>query len=253
MMDCKIIFNQKAQIYHEARPRYPDELIDFLYDKLNITSKMVIADIGSGTGILSECFLRRGNKVICVEPNDDMINLSKINLSCYKNFEPIKATAEDTKIQSDSVDIIIAGQAFHWFEQEQFKKECLRICKKDALVIFIWNKKNDSVLEKERQAMRNSINTIQDYYQNSWDLRLKGVEKFFSGDYSYIEFCNDIVNDYETFIKRSLSDSRAPNKDDKSYNLYLDKLKVFFCKHAKDGVIIVKNKTVAFWGNLNDC
>lgn len=251
-MDYKMIFTEKAKIYHESRQRYPDEMIDFLYNKLHINSQMLIADIGSGTGILSECFLKRGNQVIGVEPNDAMRQLSNLNLSYYDNFKSIKATAENTKICENSVDIVISGQAFHWFRQNLFKKECLRICRKTPLIIIVWNKKADSLIEKERQSIRKSINNIQDYYQNSWDLRIKGVRHFFSEEYNCIEFNNDIINDYDTFIKRSLSDSQAPNKGHEQYNLYIDKLNNFFMKYSKNGVITIKNKTIVFWGTIHD-
>ena len=71
-------FTGKAGFY-SGRPHYPQECIDYLVDKLELTNDSVIADIGAGTGILTKTFLDIGYTVYAVEPNDDMfLELQKI-------------------------------------------------------------------------------------------------------------------------------------------------------------------------------
>jgi ubiquinone/menaquinone biosynthesis C-methylase UbiE len=95
------------------RPRYPDGLISYLKSELGFSEKSIVADIVSGTGILSEMFLRNGNIVLGVEPNEDMRKIAEANLGSYSNFRSVNGSAESTKLSEGSIDFITAGQSFH--------------------------------------------------------------------------------------------------------------------------------------------
>ena len=245
------VFNDKATLYSLNRPRYSNELVDYLYNELRITPQTVIADIGSGTGILSHDFLKRGNYVIGVEPNDEMRNIANKNLIGFNKFKSVKGTAENTTIDNNSVDVIVVGQAFHWFDKNLFKQECYRICNNQPYVALIWNKKDsDSLMEIERQKIRDLISNVQDYYNNNWNDRISGICEFFNNGYTYKEFENNIVNDFDTFIGRSMSDSRAPRKDSPLYETYIEKLTDYFKRFSKYDILTVPNKTIVFCGKL---
>ena len=62
-------FENRVEHYIRYRPRYPQAVLHFLKQELNLVPSSVIADIGSGTGISSELFLSAGNVVFGVEPN----------------------------------------------------------------------------------------------------------------------------------------------------------------------------------------
>ena len=116
-------FSGKAQIYNKYRSSYPTQCIDDIIATNPTNKNMIIADIGAGTGKLTELFLKRGIKVIVVEPNNDMINIAKENLREYENLIKFKEEpAESTKIADNSVDIVTVAQAFHWFDKELFKR-----------------------------------------------------------------------------------------------------------------------------------
>jgi len=65
-------FSSRVENYIKYRPSYPLEIIEFLKGKKVLVEDTVIADIGSGTGILARVFLDKGNQVYGVEPNKDM-------------------------------------------------------------------------------------------------------------------------------------------------------------------------------------
>src|SRR5215469_2761485 len=65
-------FSDRVGDYVKYRPHYPETVIEYLRATYSITPHWTIADIGSGTGISSELFLRNGNRVYGVEPNRDM-------------------------------------------------------------------------------------------------------------------------------------------------------------------------------------
>ena len=121
-MDNTKKFNNKADKYSSGRPSYPKELIKTLYDMYGFNKSSVIADIGSGTGILTRQLLEMGSEVYAVEPNENMRKKAKAELARIEKFHSVNATAENTALIDRSVDHITVAQAFHWFDTALFKK-----------------------------------------------------------------------------------------------------------------------------------
>lgn len=121
-MDALNRFSDRVDNYIKFRPNYPVEVIAFLKQHGFLKKESVIADIGSGTGISAELFLKEGNSVFGVEPNKEMREAGERLLKGYSSFKSINATAETTTLGNNSVDLIVAGQAFHWFDKEKVKQ-----------------------------------------------------------------------------------------------------------------------------------
>jgi len=115
-------FSSRVENYAKYRPNYPNEIIGFLNTAIGLTKGTIIADIGSGTGISAKLFLDNRNEVYGIEPNAEMRSAGEKYLIHYTNFHSIDASSEYTKLESESVDVITSGQAFHWFEPEATKK-----------------------------------------------------------------------------------------------------------------------------------
>ena len=110
-------FSGKAEAYSKYRPSYPDSLIEWLYE--NTTAENVV-DIGAGTGIFTECLLKKPWHITAVEPNEDMLAyLNKLS----SDVEIVKASAESTGLTKNTYDLVTVAQAFHWFDKSLFKKE----------------------------------------------------------------------------------------------------------------------------------
>lgn len=131
-------YTSNAENYSKYRTEYPKEFINYLYENVGLNNNSIIADIGSGTGKLSNQLLLKGSHVYSVEPNDGMRKVAEKDLSKFPNFKSINGTAENTTLQNSSVDFITVGTAFHWFDMEQFKKECQRILRPNGKVILAW-------------------------------------------------------------------------------------------------------------------
>jgi SAM-dependent methyltransferase len=131
-------FSGRAADYVRARPTYPDSLVDLLEADLGLSPGNVMADIGSGTGLSAEPFLRRGYSVICVEPNPDMRAAAERQLGDYAGFRSIAGSAEATGLPPSSVDCVVVAQAFHWFDADAAKAEFARILRA-GWVILMWN------------------------------------------------------------------------------------------------------------------
>jgi len=118
-------FGDRAVAYAAYRPTYPSEAIDTVLDGLGDPASLVVADIGSGTGISSRMFAERGAFVIGIEPNAEMRSHARVS----ENVEYREGTGEATGLANGSVDIAVACQAFHWFATPAALQEFRRIAR----------------------------------------------------------------------------------------------------------------------------
>lgn len=114
-------FNGKADFYQKSRPDYSGEFIDYMFSDIITAEDAVIADIGSGTGKFSKEFITRGYHTLCVEPNDNMRHIAEQSFKGYDNYVSVKGDAAFTALQNNSIDLVTAAQAFHWFDTQKFK------------------------------------------------------------------------------------------------------------------------------------
>jgi SAM-dependent methyltransferase len=131
-------FSGRADDYVRARPTYPDSMVDVLEPELGLSPRTVIADVGSGTGLSAEPFLRRGYTVFCVEPNPEMRTAAERQLAGYAGFRSVPGSAEATGLAASSVDCVVVAQAFHWFAADAAKAEFARILR-GGYVALMWN------------------------------------------------------------------------------------------------------------------
>ena len=82
-------FSDRVSNYIKYRPGYPPAIASFLADTCGLTSASMIADIGSGTGILTQLFLDNGNTVYGVEPNTNMRRAAERLLAAYPGFKSV--------------------------------------------------------------------------------------------------------------------------------------------------------------------
>ena len=137
--DSKTRFSDRVDDYVKYRPRYGSEVVEALKIACGLAPHHVIADIGCGTGFSAEPFLQNGNRVLGIEPNREMREAGKSFLASYKNFEMREGTAERTGLAHQSVDFVLAGQSFHWFNRELSRSEFARVLKPDGWCVLIWH------------------------------------------------------------------------------------------------------------------
>src|SRR5689334_15561560 len=134
MVDPTLRFSNRVDNYSKYRPTYPSAVLDLLAAECGLTSNALIADIGSGTGLLAELFLTNGNRVVGVEPNREMRAAGERLLANAPGFTSVDGTAEATTLAAGSVDFVTAGQAFHWFDRALARVEFARILKPEGWV-----------------------------------------------------------------------------------------------------------------------
>lgn len=132
-------FSDRVEAYLAGRPRYPAELVSHLGTLGALPHAGVVADIGVGTGLSAEPFLAAGHCVIGVEPNAPMRAAGVEYLARFSTYGAREGTAESTGLAPGSIDLVIAGQAFHWFEPGRFRAESQRILRPGGWGALIWN------------------------------------------------------------------------------------------------------------------
>jgi len=248
-------FDGMGKIYAKFRPTYPQAFIDYLCCDASINRDSVIADIGSGTGILTRQLLEIGKNIFAVEPNDDMRAIAEVDLSNYNNFIPVNGTAENTTLDDESIDFITVAQAFHWFDRARFKTECSRILKPEGKVILVWNSR-DLSSEVVKDADEINRKYCPNFKGISGGMRGADAEDknyfsdFFASNYETMVFQNDLTFDLGGFIGRALSASYALKENDGNYPAYIAELTESFNKHAINGKMIMPNITKSYVGRV---
>ena len=137
--DPKTRFSSRVGDYIKYRPAYPIEILDLLADSCGLNPDSMIADVGSGTGILSKLFLDNDNTVVGVEPNREMREASEKRLADYARFTTLEGSAEATHLPAHAMDFMLAAQAFHWFDRDKARAEWLRVLRPGGWAVLIWN------------------------------------------------------------------------------------------------------------------
>jgi SAM-dependent methyltransferase len=244
-------FSSRAENYVKYRPHYPDEIIDYLKKENVLDENSLVADIGSGTGFSSELFLKNGYTVYGVEPNKEMREEGEKYLSVYENFISVNGTAENTTLKSDLIDIIAAGQAFHWFDLRKTKQEFKRILKKEGFIVLIWNVRNFDEINLNRDYAKLLSEFGTDYEKvRHQTIRNRKFDKFYSHGAKTAYFPNEQTFDFDGLKGRLLSSSYAPDENNPNYFPMLKKLKEIFNKHKLNGTVRMKYTTEVYYGKI---
>jgi len=135
-------FGVVAADYAAWRPGYPSELVAFLAGGEDGHSQpRRILDLGAGTGQLSESLLAAGHDVVAADTSADMLAQLTARLP---GVPKLVARAEDLPLPDDDVDVVVAGQAAHWFDPVTAAREFRRVLRPGGAVGFVWHMREDS-------------------------------------------------------------------------------------------------------------
>lgn len=243
-------FTGKAGAYVQGRPGYPAAVVELLTQEARRENPRM-ADIGSGTGILSRPMLERGWTVYGVEPNGDMRREAEKMLSGFPRFHSVPGMAERTLLPGASVDLVTAAQAFHWFDAAAFKQECRRILTREGRIALIWNSRvEESPIVREEGDIHRLY--CPRFYGFSGGLSGlgKSIGAFFDHHFRIFRFPNDLSYTREQYLRRMMSASYALTEKEEGRSSWLDALNALFDRFETEGRVAVPNETVVY---LGDC
>ena len=133
-------FTERARDYACARPAYPEQALDALFEGLGDVAGLTVVDLGAGTGISSRQLAARGADVIAVEPNAGM-RAQAADSPCVSWRDGV---AEGTGLCDASADLVVAFQAFHWFDAPRALKEIARILRRPGRAALVYNERDET-------------------------------------------------------------------------------------------------------------
>jgi SAM-dependent methyltransferase len=246
-------FSDRVEDYVKYRPHYSPEVVQALQEACGLRSEHLIADVGCGTGFLAQIFLDNGNRVIGVEPNQEMRRAGEDYLSGYTNFNMVDGSAEATTLLEASIEFVIAGQAFHWFRPDETRVEFARILKPGGWAVLIWHDRNVDATPFLRAyedfVRRHSIDY--EHVTHKYLASYAALERFFAPDkMRLIQQHNQQQLDFDGLRGRLLSSSYIP-KAGELHDAMLRELPQLFSFHATHGHVALQYDTKIYFGHLD--
>jgi SAM-dependent methyltransferase len=245
-------FSSRVENYVRFRPGYPKAFLGLLQSECGLNPRSVIADIGSGTGKLTEMFLENGNVVFGVEPNREMREAGERLLKPFPNFTSVEAAAEATTLSKNSIDFIAAGQAFHWFDRDRCRAEFVRILKPGGWVVLVWNDRKTEatsfLVEYEKLLQTYATDYSKVDHKNIDD---DVVHEFFGYAPKKTKIPSAQQFDFAGLKGRLLSSSYAPDKGQPGHEEMLRELEQIFNARQENGSVEFAYDTVVYYGKLN--
>jgi ubiquinone/menaquinone biosynthesis C-methylase UbiE len=246
-------FSDRADDYVKYRPRYSYDVVHAIREACGLRPEHMIADVGCGPGMLAEIFLQHGNRVIGVEPNQEMRIAGEKYLAAYPTFSMVEGSAEFTTLQPASVDFVVAGQAFHWFHPIETRVEFARILRPGGWTVLIWNHRDtqSTPLLRAYEAFVQQYSVDYEQVAHTYVATYDALQRFFApNQMALIQQHNDQRLDFDGLRGRLLSSSYIPKSGDR-YDAMIRALPQLFSDHAVDSQVILEYDTNIYYGHLD--
>ncbi len=221
--------------------------MDYLYKELSVNANSVIADVGAGTGLFTELLLVNASSVVAVEPNAAMRAEADERLSHFANYSSVSGSAENTGLDDKSIDVIVAAQAFHWFDLPKAKQEFTRILRPGGNIVLIWNRRNSTGSEflSKYETLLGSM--IPEYSKVSHARASdKAIEGFFGSEMVMADFSNHQNFDLQGFKGRLLSSSYCPKEGAEGHFELMVAMEELFYSYAIEDVVRFEYRTQVY-------
>ena len=238
MSDATQRFTGKVEAYERYRERYPAEnVLAQLREWCGLRADWVVADVGAGTGMLAEVFLENGNRVIAIEPNEEMRVACERLRERWQGLEVVDATAEATGLVDASVEMVAAGRAFHWFDTQRALAEFRRVLKPGGWVALVSAGRayveTEQALDFERVLVE--FGTDHSYARSTYRVHDKLEELFV--DLHKAEIPGEQRMDWETLRGFAQSVSVVPQRGTPGFEMFEVELRKHFEKFARGEIL----------------
>lgn len=230
-------FTGRAADYDRYRQRYPAEpVLMRLRAWYGLTAQQLVADVGAGTGMLTEVFLANNNPVIAIEPNPEMRAHCALLQAQHPSLTILDATAEHTTLTDHSIDLIAAGRAFHWFDRDRAIAEFRRILKPDGWItlVSIGRAKNNDRQSQDFEQLLVELGTDFTYVRAGYRVH-DDLHTLFTRDWHHEEIHGELTLNWDDFLGHTMSLSMTPKPGDPRFQPFVTALEQFFQLHATSG------------------
>ncbi len=131
-------FGGVAEAYERGRPTYPADAVQWMVGD----QPSSVLELGAGTGKLTRVLVSLGHDVHATDPDADMLAILEEKVPGTRTAV---ASAEDIPLADRSVDVVIAAQAFHWFDLDRALPEIARVLRPGGRLCLVWNERNEKI------------------------------------------------------------------------------------------------------------
>lgn len=244
-------FSSRVENYVRYRPSYPPAAIELLKSRCGLRPGARVADLGSGTGILTQLLLEAGAEVLAVEPNEPMRAAAEAQLGAEARFHSVAGTAEATTLAASSVELLVAAQAFHWFNEERARAEALRVIRPGGFGALLWNQHPSTA-----SAFLGDYETLVRAHASEYDQVVNSradeasMRAYLGGSMACASFANQQLFDYAGLVGRLMSSSYAPEPGHPAHEPLLEGLRAVFERHAHEGRVVFPYVTLVYYAQL---
>ena len=135
-------FSQAAELYQQVRPDYPNEIVNWLKQELQLDQSSCVVDLGAGTGKFIPYLEQVTSDIIAVEPVQAM--REQLSLA-HPEIKTLDAYSTEIPLSPQSVDAVLCAQSFHWFANIETLNEIYQLLKIDGHLGLIWNQRDIEV------------------------------------------------------------------------------------------------------------
>lgn len=132
-------YSPVADVYYNARPSYPRELIDRAVGLAQLSSNASILEVGCGSGNATVAFAQFGFSMTCLEPNPDFCLLAERNCVSYPNVAIYSTSFEEWELQAKQFNAVLSANAFHWIPSEIRYAKAAAALRDNGFLILLWN------------------------------------------------------------------------------------------------------------------
>lgn len=138
MRDHALSFGAVAEAYDRARPSYPADAVDWMVG----SGRASVLELGAGTGKLTELLVAAGHDVVATDPLPQMLARLRARVPAAR---AVVASAEHIPVPSQSVDVVVCAQSFHWFDHEVALPEIARVLRPHGVLALVWNARDEGI------------------------------------------------------------------------------------------------------------
>jgi len=222
-------FDKMAALYDKIRPSYPEQLIEDIIGKTQITSSARLLEIGAGTGKATVQFAKKGFTIDCIEMGENLSIVLKFNCEEYPKVNVDVSTFEEWETEDINIyDLVYCAQAFHWIDKKVKYKKTHSLLKDNGYLALFWYQNSGETTEILNEINSMIKSYVPDFFENEVEKasyiegremrRLEIIESGLFNNPEIIEYTVDSLIDVDTYIQSISTYSRFAVLSDELQN-----------------------------------